>query len=291
MFEKLSRNTPCWCGSGKKLKQCHWEFDEKVLRFEKDGFEVPSHRLLKNPEQIEKIRQSSKVNIACLDNVGANIHEGMALSEIEQIVLDTCASMGAVSAELYYEGYPYAVCTSVNEEVCHGFPHKDYFLKEGDIVNVDCSTILDGYYSDSSRMFCIGDVGPAKRLLVRTVEKAVELAIEKVQPWHRIGEVCEVIGKLVQDNGFTIVPDIGGHGCGLEFHEDPYVNFTWNAREGMLMVPGMIFTIEPMVNMGRPDHITDQFNAWEVYTADGKPSAQREVMVLVTETGHEVLTW
>ena len=291
MLEKLGRNLPCWCGSGKKYKSCHMAFDEKIARYKDMGHVVPSHKMLKNPQQIEKIRESCKINVAVLDAVAEKICEGMPTSEIDRIVYDTTTKMGGIPAPLNYEGYPYSVCTSVNEQVCHGFPSDKVILKSGDIVNVDCSSILDGYFSDSSRMFCIGDVSAEKRKLVQVTKECVELGLEAVQPWGFLGDIGQAVNDHATANGYSVVRDIGGHGCGLEFHEDPFVSYVTHRGEEMLLVPGMVFTIEPMVNMGSSAHVTNRQNGWEVSTRDGLPSAQWEIMVLVTEDGHEVLSW
>lgn len=291
MLHKLNRNMPCWCGSGKKYKACHMDFDQQIDEFRRIGCEVPKHKLLKNAEQVEGIRRSAKINMAALDAVAAEIRPGMATSEINRIVHEVTVGMGGIPAPLNYHGFPFSVCTSVNEQVCHGFPSEKVILKEGDIINVDCSTILDGYYSDSSRMFCIGEVSPEKQKLVDVTKECVELGLQQVKPWTLLGAVGEAVKTHAHANGYTVVRDIGGHGCGLEFHEDPFVSFVSNRDEGMLMVPGMTFTIEPMVNMGTWQHVTNPANGWEISTRDGQPSAQWEIMVLVTETGWELLSW
>ena len=291
MSRKIGRNDPCWCGSGRKYKSCHLAFDQKIEHYALEGHEVPDHSLLKTPEQVEKIRQSAKINVAVLDEIGRRIHEGMNTAEIDRIVYEMTTDMGGIPAPLDYQGYPYSVCTSVNDQVCHGFPSEKVILKEGDIINVDCSTILDGYFSDSSRMFCIGNVGPEKEKLVRVTKECVEKGLEMVQPWGFLGDMGQAVHDHAYANGFTIVREIGGHGCGLEFHEDPWVGYHSRRGTEMLLVPGLIFTIEPMVNMGKEDIFTDEKNGWEVYTKDGLPSAQWEVQVLVTENGHEVLSW
>ena len=154
-MNRPGRNDTCWCGSGKKYKQCHLAFDQKIEDFERRGYLVPDHKLLKTPAQIEKIKASCKVNIAVLDYVEQHIRAGISTDEINDWVNKITYDMGAVPADLNYEGYPKSVCTSINEQVCHGIPSKDIILKDGDIINVDCSSILDGYFSDSSRMFCI----------------------------------------------------------------------------------------------------------------------------------------
>ncbi|MBR1847739.1 MAG: methionyl aminopeptidase [Lachnospiraceae bacterium] len=290
-LKKLQRNDPCWCGSGKKYKSCHEQFDSRLHMMSMNGHLVPPRKIIKNAEQIAKIKESAKINVAVLDYIEKNIHEGMNTAEIDKIVYDMTTDMGGIPAPLNYEGYPFSVCTSVNDQVCHGFPSKDVILKSGDIINVDCSTILDGYFSDSSRMFCIGEVSEEKRKLVQVTKECVEIGLEQVKPWGFLGDMGQAVHDHAYANGYTVVREIGGHGVGLEFHEDPWVGYNSKKGTEMVMAPGMIFTIEPMVNMGRVEIFTDEENGWEVYTKDGKPSAQWEIMVLVTEDGHEVLSW
>lgn len=291
MSIKIGRNDPCWCGSGRKYKTCHQSFDARIESYAELGHIVPDHDIIKNPEQIEKIKESCKINIAVLDYIQENIHEGMNTAQIDKIVYEMTTDMGGIPAPLNYQGYPYSVCTSVNDQVCHGFPSEKVILKSGDIVNVDCSTILNGFFSDSSRMFCIGEVSEEKKRLVRVTKECVELGLKEVQPWGFLGDMGQAVHDHAFANGYTVVREIGGHGVGLEFHEEPWVGYNSVRGEEMLMVPGMIFTIEPMVNMGRVDIYTDPVNDWEVYTKDHMPSAQWEIMVLVTEEGHEVLCW
>ena len=283
-MELPERNQPCWCGSGKKYKKCHWNFDEKLKQYENQGIIVPSHEILKTPEQIRKIKESAKINIAILDYVAEHIQEGVSTQEIDNWVAKITAEAGAVAAPLNYEGFPKSVCTSVNEQVCHGIPSEDVVLKNGDIVNVDVSTILDGYYSDSSRMFCIGQVSPEKKKLVDVTRECVEKGLAQVKPWGFLGDMSQAVYEHAHANGFSVVREIGGHGIGLEFHEDPWVGYIQKAGTGMLLVPGMMFTIEPMVNMGSHEIYVDDSDGWSVYTEDGLPSAQWEIMVLVTET-------
>ena len=288
---KIGRNDPCWCGSGKKYKTCHENMDKKIYRYALEGHIVPSRDIIKTPEQIAKIKESAKINIACLDEVGDKIKAGMSTAEINDIVNDVTTKMGGIPAPLNYEGFPYSVCTSLNDQVCHGFPSKDVILQEGDIINVDCSTILNGYFSDSSRMFCIGDVDPEWKKLVDVTKECCDLGLQEVKPWGFLGDMAEVVHKHAEENGYSVVREIGGHGIGLEFHEEPWVGYLSNRGEDMLMVPGMIFTIEPMVNMGTAQITTDKENGWEVYTLDGQPSAQWEYQVLVTEDGYEVISY
>ena len=291
MSIKIGRNDPCWCGSGRKYKTCHQSFDAKIQAAADRGLPVPSQEIIKNPEQIEKIRESCKINIAVLDYIEENICEGMNTAQIDKIVYDMTTDMGGIPAPLNYEGYPYSVCTSLNDQVCHGFPSEKVILRSGDIINIDCSTILDGYFSDSSRMFCIGEISPEKQKLVDVTRECVELGLKEVKPWGFLGDMGQAVHDHAYANGYTVVREIGGHGVGLEFHEDPWVSYNSVRGQEMLMVPGMIFTIEPMVNMGGVEIYTDDRNNWEVYTKDHKPSAQWEIMVLVTETGNEVLCW
>ena len=288
---KLEPNDPCWCGSGRKYKKCHMQQDEKVQIYKDKGIIVPSHKLLKTPEQLAGIRESAKVNVAVLDEVSKRIHEGMSTEDINDIVNEVTYGMDAIPAPLNYEGFPKSVCTSINNVVCHGIPSKDEILVDGDIINVDVSTVKNGYYSDSSRMFLIGDVDPAWKKLVEDPKKAVELALAEVKPWGMLGDVGAVVNEFAKKQGYSVVREIGGHGCGVEFHEDPWVGFTTRRGTGMLLVPGLTFTIEPMINLGTADIYQDEDNGWTIYTDDDQPSAQWEIQVTVTEDGHEVLTW
>lgn len=291
MSLKIGRNDPCWCGSGKKYKKCHEAFDDKLEKYRREGYAVIDHDLIKTPDQIEKIKESCAINIAVLDYVEAHIKEGVSTAEIDRWVHEQTVSRGAIPAPLDYEGFPNSVCTSVNEVVCHGIPSEEQILREGDIINVDVSTIYNGYYSDSSRMFCIGKVSSEKEELVKTVKKCVEIGISQVKPWTPIGNMGHAVHKHALEHGYNVVSHIGGHGIGLEFHEDPWVSYVSEEGSGVLMVPGMMFTIEPMVNMGTAETVTDETDGWTVTTADGKPSAQWEVTVLVTENGCEVICW
>ena len=291
MHKKMERNDPCWCGSNKKYKHCHMQFDEKIRSFALEGHLVPDHSLIKTPEQIEGIRESGKINVAVLDYVAANIRAGMSTGEIDRMVEEITRRRGAIPAPLGYEGFPKSVCTSVNDQVCHGIPSDSDILKEGDIVNVDVSTIYKGYYSDSSRMFIIGRTTPEKEKLVRVARECMEAGIREVKPWRFLGDMADAVNRHAKENGYSVVVDIGGHGVGLEFHEDPFVSYVAPKGTEMLMVPGRVFTGEPMINAGRPDIYIDEGNGWTVYTDDGKPSAQWEVTVAVTEDGCEVLVW
>lgn len=290
-MEKPGRNDPCWCGSGKKYKKCHIDFDEKIEEFEVAGHIVPSHEILKNAEQIEKIKESARINIAVLDYVAEHIQAGISTAEIDKWVYDITTKMGGVPAPLNFEGFPKSVCTSINNEVCHGIPSEDVIIKDGDIINVDVSTNLNGYFSDSSRMFCIGNVSEENRKLVEETKNAVYEGLKQVKPWGFLGDMGQAVNDYVKSKGYSVVREVGGHGIGLEFHEDPWVSYISKKGTEMLMVPGMIFTIEPMVNAGKPDIFVDEDNGWTIYTEDNSMSAQWEIQVLVTEDGYEIIAY
>ena len=290
-MEKPGRNDPCWCGRGKKYKKCHIDFDEKIEEFEGAGHIVPSHEILKNAEQIEKIKESARINIAVLDYVAEHIKAGISTAEIDKWVYDITTKMGGVPAPLNFEGFPKSVCTSINNEVCHGIPSEDVIIKDGDIINVDVSTNLNGYFSDSSRMFCIGNVSEENRKLVEETKNAVYEGLKQVKPWGFLGDMGQAVNDYVKSKGYSVVREVGGHGIGLEFHEDPWVSYISKKGTEMLMVPGMIFTIEPMVNAGKPDIFVDEDNGWTIYTEDNSMSAQWEIQVLVTEDGYEIIAY
>ncbi len=233
------------------------DFDKRVLGFQNRGELVPKRELIKTPEQIEGIRRSGVV---------------------------------AIPAPLNYEGFPKSVCTSINEVVCHGIPSEDDILEEGDIINVDVSTILDGYYSDASRMFVIGQTTPEKEKLVRVAKECLEIGAEAAKPWGFVGDIGKAISRHAHKNGFGVVRALCGHGVGLEFHEEPEVDHYNTHRKGMLLVPGMVFTIEPMINMGTWEVFIDEEDGWTVVTEDELPSAQWEHTFLMTEHGLEILT-
>jgi len=291
MFKKLRDNAPCWCKSGKCYGECHKEYDMKISQLKAAKKKIPPRKIIKNEEQIQGIRESSTINIAVLDYVAQNIKSGMSTEEINTLVHEKTIEMGGIPAPLNYEGFPKSVCTSIDSQVCHGIPSEEDILEDGDIINVDVSTIYNGYFSDSSRMFMIGNVHPDVKRLVEVTKESINVGLSQVIPWKPIGNVGAAINEFAHKNGYTVVREIGGHGVGLEFHEEPYVSFVSNWDTGMIMAPGMVFTIEPMINMGGPEIFIDADNGWTVYTDDGMPSAQWEVTVLVTKEGYEILTY
>ena len=263
---------------------------DRLIELGAQGEIVPDRSLLKTPEQIEAIKKSAALNTAILDHVAKHICVGMSTADIDKLVFDYTTEHGGIPAPLGYEGFPKSVCTSLNNEICHGIPDENVILQEGDIINVDVSTILNGYYSDASRMFAIGNVSDRAKKLLKVTEECVELGLAAAKPWGHLGDIADAINTHAQKHGYSVVEDIGGHGIGLEFHEEPFVSYVTPKGTEMVLVPGMMFTIEPMINEGSPDFFIDEVNGWTVYTEDDGLSAQIEYMVLVTETEVEVLT-
>lgn len=268
------------------------ELDRRVMYWEARGREVPTRELIKTPVQIEGIRIAGELNTAVLDEVARNIHDGMSTLEIDKIVYDYTTQHGGTPAPLNYEGFPKSVCTSINEVVCHGIPKEEDILKEGDIINVDCTTILNGYFADASRMFIIGKTTPEKEQLVRVARECLETGMQAATPYCFVGDIGNAIQKHAKKYNYGIVRDLCGHGVGNAFHEEPDVMHYGKKGTGMLLVPGMVFTIEPMVNMGtwRVFIDADDPYGWEVISEDEKPSAQWEHTFLMTENGLEIIT-
>ncbi len=269
------------------------ELDKRVMYWEHKGKTVPTRDLIKTPEQIEGIRKAGVLNTAVLDEVARLIHKGMSTLEIDEIVYNYTTEHGGIPAPLNYEGFPKSVCTSINEVVCHGIPKAEDILQEGDIINVDCTTILDGYFADASRMFIIGKTTPEKEQLVRVAKECLQIGMEAAKPYCFVGDIGNAIEKHARKYHYGIVRDLCGHGVGNAFHEEPDVAHYGKKGSGMLLVPGMVFTIEPMVNMGtwRVFEDADDPYGWEVISEDELPSAQWEHTFLMTETGVEILTY
>ena len=267
------------------------ELDKRMLYLQEHGHLVPTRELIKTPEQIEGIRRSGVVDTGVLDAVAQEIEAGMSTAAIDKLVYEYTKDHGAIPAPLNYEGFPKSVCTSINEVVCHGIPSEKEILRDGDIINVDVSTILDGYYSDASRMFMIGNVSPEKRRLVEVTKECLQIGMEAAKPFGYVGDIGHAIQKHAEKNGYSVVRDLCGHGVGLEFHEEPEVCHFGRKGTGMVLVPGMVFTIEPMINMGRYQVYIDADDNWTVLTDDGLPSAQWEHTFVMTDNGLEVLTY
>ena len=293
----LSRNSPCWCGSGKKFKKCHLGKEQILspIKHEKPKF---SEKLIyiKTEEQIEGIRKSSQLTKKLLDMVEDRISEGVTTNEIDQWVHSETLANGAIPAPLNYGHgtgrrrmpFPKSICTSTNNVICHGIPNNQV-LNNGDIINVDITSILDGYYGDASRMFIIGDVPEETKKLVEVTRECLKLGIEQVFPSKRLGDIGHVIQNHAEKNGFSVVRDFAGHGVGIEFHEAPQVLHYGQPGKGEMLRENMVFTIEPMINMGSYE-CKILGDGWTAVTADGSLSAQWEHTLLVTNSGAEILT-
>ena len=279
----------CWCGSGLPYKKCHREMDRVIEDYRQQGFKIPGRKLIKNETQITGIRNSGGLTREILDLVGERIGPGVTTVEVNRWVHQYTVDHGAYPAPLRYRGFPKSCCTSVNEVICHGIPSEKTVLKEGDIINVDVTTIVDGYYSDASRMYLIGQVDESAIKLVRVTKECLELGVKQVGPFKPLNGIGNVIETYANQFGFSVVRDLGGHGTGLQFHEQPLVEHFTKSGKGWLMLPGMVFTIEPMLNAGKADCLFLP-DGWTVMTRDGSLSAQWEHTVAVTADGCEILT-
>lgn len=268
-----------------------FNYDEMALKYRKMGIEVPTKDMIKTPEQIEGIREAGRINTLVLDEVAKVIRAGMTTEDINKIVHEKTIELGGIPAPLNYEGFPKSVCTSVNDAVCHGIPDPHQVLKDGDIINVDCTTIYKGYYGDASRMFMIGNVSKAAKDLVTVTKEALDKCVAEIKPYSRLRDIGAIIEKYCNLYGFSVVHEIGGHGVGVGFHEDPFIYHYGKKGTGMVLFPGMTFTIEPMVNQGKRFVFLDASNDWTIYTDDGKLSAQWEYTLLMTEEGLEILSY
>lgn len=292
MIALVKRNELCWCGSGKKYKKCHLEFDERIdaIKFDvtKSQFRPP-HRIINNEADVEGIKRAAVINTGALDLAGTLVKAGISTLEINDAVHEFIVSHGAHPSCLGFEGFPKSICISVNNVVCHGIPSRGEILKDGDILNVDITTDLDGYFADASRMFWVGEISAEAKKLIEVTREIMEVGIAAAKPWSFVGDIGAACGKLAKANGFSVVTDLGGHGCGKDFHLEPFVSHDCKAGTGMLLVPGMSITVEPMINAGKKPVTTDRDDGWTVRTKDGSLSAQWEKTILITETGNEVL--
>ena len=285
---KLSRNDACWCGSGRKYKKCHLEMDLRLEELEKKGYIIPPRSIIKTEEQIAGIRRACQLSREILDGLEDIITPGITTETINTWVHEYTIAHGAYPAPLHYNGYPKSVCTSINEVICHGIP-EERVLADGDILNVDVTCILDGYYGDTSRMYLIGEPSAQARELVQVARECMYLGIEQVRPFNRVGDIGYTIEQHARKYGFSVVQDFGGHGVGVEFHEEPFVQHYGEKDSGMILIPNMVFTIEPMINVGTYEcRVLD--DNWTAITADGSLSAQWEHTVRVTEDGVEILS-
>jgi methionyl aminopeptidase len=287
---KIGRNDPCPCGSGLKYKKCCMNKEEHsgepvdVKRLYAERYRIR----LKESRDVEGIKKAGRLVMDTLDLAESHIRAGIKTDEINTLVHDYTVEHGAVPAPLNYRGYPKSVCVSVNEVICHGIPG-DRVLKNGDIVNVDVTSILNGYYADASKTFFVGKPGAGAKKIVTVAKKSLLVGLQQVRPGNTIGDIGWAIQQYAEREGCSVVREFVGHGVGFDFHEPPQIPHYGRQGEGIPLVPGMVFTVEPMINLGGKElHILD--DNWTAVTDDGSLSAQFEQTLLVTNTGYESLT-
>jgi methionyl aminopeptidase len=244
---------------------------------------------IKTKEQIEGIRKSAKLAAECLKYLEQYVKAGVTTSFLNEKAHAFILENNATPATLGYGGFPASICTSPNEVICHGIPG-DYVLKDGDILNIDVTTILDGYFGDTCKMYVIGEVSEEAEKLMEVTRECLKIGMKEVYPGNRFGNIGYAINEFVRSKGYGVVYEFCGHGVGLKFHEDPEVAHVASKNSGKKMKAGMIFTIEPMINVGKARAKIDRNDGWTARTIDGKLSAQYEHTILVTETGYEALT-
>ena len=285
---KVGRNDPCPCGSGLKYKKCCLGKSNGEHRNLKEEYFRKYRIRLKDERDIEGIKKAGRVALATLDLVEAEIRPGMKTDEINTLVHDFTIKNNASSAPLNYRGFPKSVCVSVNDVICHGIPG-ERIIQDGDIVNVDVTPILDGYYADASKTFFVGNPGRDARKIVKVAKESLRRGMSVVRPGNTIGDIGWAIQRYAEGQGCSVVREFVGHGVGLDFHEPPQVPHFGRKGEGIVLVPDMVFTIEPMINIGKSSLRVLEDN-WTAVTSDGSLSAQFEQTILVTDTGYESLT-
>lgn len=296
---KIGRNDPCFCGSGKKFKKCHGNKEAINL------FKRPSNRFqIMNETTLPKMRRACKLAANILKATCDRVEPGTTTEEINTWVHEMTLDAGAYPAPLNYPhgltdprnpvikpgGFPKSVCTSINEVVCHGIPNQNAVLKDGDIVNIDVTVILDGYYGDTSRTVYVGTPSEEARLVTETARECLQLGIEAAKPHGRLIEVGRAIYDYANKKGLGVVREYTGHGIGNIFHTEPQVCHYPSRESDCELLPWMTFTIEPMINAGHWKTWLDNSDGWTVYTTDRKISAQFEHTILLTDTGREILT-
>ena len=287
-MNKVRRNAPCPCGSGLKYKKCclgkERLVDEKVKEIYAKKFNIK----LKEEADVEAIKRAGRLVIRTLGLVETKIRPGITTDEINTIVHKFTIRNGAIPAPLNYRGFPKSVCVSVNEEICHGIPG-ERVLQEGDIVNVDVTSILNGYYADANKTYFAGSPSPEAKKIVRVARESLKLSLAVVKPGNTIGDIGWAIQQYAEGEGCSVVEEFTGHGIGFDFHEPPQVPHYGRKGQGVTLVPGMVFTIEPMINLGKRD-LRILADNWTAVTWDGSLSAQFEQTILVTNNGFESLT-
>lgn len=246
--------------------------------------------IIKSKKQIEGIRKSSRLAAATLDFIAEHVKEGVSTEYLDDLIHKYIIENGAIPAPLNYHGFPKSSCISLNNVICHGIPSKETILKDGDILNIDITTILDGFFGDTSRMFTIGQVSDEAEKLIRVTKECLDIGIKEVYPKKRFGSIGFAINKHAKAHGYSVVYQFCGHGVGVDFHEEPQISHIAPKKSGGRMKPGMTFTIEPMINIGKPEAVVDEVDGWTARTIDNQLSAQFEHTVLVTDTGVEILT-
>ncbi|MEJ5358707.1 MAG: type I methionyl aminopeptidase [Desulfobacterales bacterium] len=286
---KIGRNDPCPCGSGLKFKKCCARKVPSASPADIAERYAREHGIrLKGPADVEGIRRAGRLVVDTLDLVARRLRPGIATEEIDRWVHEYTLQHGGRPAPLHYRGFPKSVCVSVNEEICHGIPGGRILL-EGDIVNVDVTTVLEGFYADANRTFFIGTPGPEARKIVAVARECLRRGMAAVKPGNTLGDIGWAIQSYAEARGCSVVREFVGHGVGFDFHEPPQVPHFGRPGSGLVLVPGMVFTIEPMINLGRRE-LKILPDEWTAVTRDGSLSAQFEQTVLVTAEGCESLT-
>jgi methionyl aminopeptidase len=285
---KIGRNDPCPCGSGLKYKRCCIG-REKPVPPDIETLYAKKHQIrLKKESDIEGIRKAGKLVIETLALVESVIAPGLVTDDINTLVHDFTIKNHATPAPLNYRGFPKSVCVSINEVICHGIPGNNT-LKDGDIVNVDVTSILNGYYADANKTYFVGTPEPDAIKIVAVARESLKRGLSMVKPGNTIGDIGWAIQNYAENEGCSVVREFVGHGVGFEFHEPPQVPHFGRKQDGIELVPGMVFTIEPMINLG--NHMLRILkDKWTAVTKDGSLSAQFEQTIHVTDDGYESLT-
>ncbi len=287
-LDKVGRNDPCPCGSGLKYKRCCIGRDPAALESLEQRYKRKYQIHLKKGPDIEGLRKAGKLVMETLDLAGSSVKPGLKTDDINTLVHDFTIQNHAIPAPLNYRGFPKSVCVSVNDVICHGIPGK-YRLKDGDIVNIDITSILDGYYADASKTFFVGSPSPKARKIVKVARQSLKEGMAVVRPGNTVGDIGHAIQHYAESKGCSVVRDFVGHGIGTDFHEHPQIPHFGKKGEGIELIPGMVFTIEPMINLGGFS-LRILKDRWTAVTKDGSLSAQFEQTLLVTENGLESLT-
>lgn len=288
MANKTGRNDPCPCGSGLKYKKCCLGGKKLQSKNLKEIYAQKYNIRLKEKAHVKGIRRAGRLVLKTLSLVEAEIRPGITTDSINSFVHEFTIKNGAIPAPLNYRGFPKSACVSVNEVICHGIPG-ERVLRDGDIVNVDVTSILNGYYADANKTFFVGTPGPDAMKIVAVARESLKVALAMVKPGNTIGDIGWAIQRYAEGEGCSVVEEFTGHGVGFDFHEPPQVPHFGKRGEGIPLVVGMVFTVEPMVNLGKK-HLRILEDNWTAVTLDGSLSAQFEQTVLVTNNGVESLT-